>query len=113
MELQSLDRSNNIMTMLNKYPDHIPVIVERDPHCTTLPDIKNKKFFVTKTLSVGNFVYCVRNRLDINEKDAIFLFVDNTLPNPSDNLGAIYEKHKSEDQMLHCTYSSDSAYGFL
>lgn len=110
-EPENLDSNNTLEIIRQKHPDHVPIFVSKDTRCKDLPDISNKKFFVPKTLSIGNFVYCVRKRLEISEQQAIFLFVGNALPNPNESMGSLYEIHKTEDGILHCTYSSDTAYG--
>ncbi|KAI8006215.1 Autophagy-related protein 8C-like [Camellia lanceoleosa] len=45
-----------------KYPDRIPVIVERADRCD-IPDIDKKKYLVPADLTVGQFVYVVRRGL--------------------------------------------------
>ena len=108
IRLESLNTAEN---MMRNHPDHVPVIVEKDRRCHTLPEITNKKFCVPKILTVGNFIYCVRKRLSITESDAIFLFIDKTMPSPNETMGSLYSNHKSDDGILHCFYSSDTAYG--
>ncbi|CAK9161978.1 unnamed protein product [Ilex paraguariensis] len=62
-----------------KYPDRIPVIVERAER-SDMPDIDKKKYLVPADLSVGQFVYVVRRRIKLSPEKAIFIFVKNILP---------------------------------
>ena len=105
------DRLLQAENMIRAHPDHVPVIVERDPHCLDLPDITNKKFCVPKVLTVGNFIYCVRKRIQMQETDAIFLFIGKLLPSPNETMGSLYQMNRHDDGILYCTYSSDHAYG--
>ncbi|KAK9285512.1 hypothetical protein L1049_024706 [Liquidambar formosana] len=67
-----------------KYPDRIPVIVERAER-SDIPDIDKKKYLVPADLTVGQFVYVVRKRIKLSPEKAIFIFVKNILP-PTDML---------------------------
>jgi GABA(A) receptor-associated protein len=62
-----------------KYPDRIPVIVEKAEK-SDIPDIDKKKYLVPADLTVGQFVYVVRKRIKLSAEKAIFIFVKNTLP---------------------------------
>jgi len=48
------------MRIRAKYPDRIPVIVERAANRTAVPEIDKNKFLVPSDLSVGQFVYVIR-----------------------------------------------------
>ena len=43
-------RANEAQRILDKYPDRIPVIVEKDPRCKDIPDIDRKKYLVPDDL---------------------------------------------------------------
>ncbi|TQD70429.1 hypothetical protein C1H46_044034 [Malus baccata] len=62
-----------------KYPDRIPVIVEKAAR-SDIPDIDKKKYLVPADLNVGQFVYVVRKRIKLGAEKAIFIFVNNALP---------------------------------
>ncbi|CAA2972786.1 autophagy-related 8C [Olea europaea subsp. europaea] len=65
--------------MREKYPDRIPVIVEKAGR-SDVPDIDKKKYLVPADLCIGQFVYVVRKRIKLSAEKAIFVFVDNILP---------------------------------
>lgn len=96
--------------ILAKYPDRIPVIVEKN-HKGQVPDIDKCKFLVPIDLTVGQFVYVVRKRIKLAPEKAIFLFIKNTLPPTSQLMSAIYEEYKSEDGFLWVTYSGENTFG--
>ncbi|PWA38249.1 autophagy-related protein 8C [Artemisia annua] len=62
-----------------KYPDIIPVIVEKAER-SDIPDIDKKKYLVPADLTVGQFVYVVRKRIKLSAEKAIFIFIKNILP---------------------------------
>ena len=62
-----------------KYDDRIPVICER-ANKTDIPDIDKKKYLVPSDLTVGQFVYVIRKRIELPPEKAIFLFINNVLP---------------------------------
>ncbi|GMH07178.1 hypothetical protein Nepgr_009018 [Nepenthes gracilis] len=93
-----------------KYPDRIPVIVERAEK-TDIPDIDKKKYLVPADLTVGQFVYVVRKRIKLSPEKAIFIFVKNILPPTAAMMSAIYEENKDEDGFLYMTYSGENTFG--
>lgn len=45
-----------------KYPDRIPVIVEKAPN-SNLKDLDKKKYLVPSDLTIGQFYFLIRKRL--------------------------------------------------
>jgi GABA(A) receptor-associated protein len=94
----------------DKYPDRIPVIVEKSPK-SDIPDIDKKKYLVPADLTVGQFVYVIRKRIKLSAEKAIFIFVKNTLPPTAALMSTIYEQHKDDDGFLYITYSGENTFG--
>lgn len=99
------------MELLQKYPDRVPVILEKDTRCKTVPDIDKKKYLVPNDYTLGQFVYIIRKRLQLKASVAIFVFVDNILPSTSDTIAHLYAKHKHADHFLYITYSGENTFG--
>ncbi|CAN6712596.1 unnamed protein product [Malus baccata var. baccata] len=95
----------------DKYPDRIPVIVEKVER-SDIPNIDKKKYLVPADLTVGQFVYVIRKRIKLSAEKAIFIFVDNVLPPTGAIMSAIYEEKKDEDGFLYVTYSGENAFGY-
>ncbi|XP_058094631.1 autophagy-related protein 8C-like [Magnolia sinica] len=95
-----------------KYPDRIPVIVERAEK-SDIPDIDKKKYLVPADLTVGQFVYVIRKRMNLTPEKAIFIFVKNLLPPTAALMSAIYEDNKDPDGFLYMTYSGENTFGAL
>jgi GABA(A) receptor-associated protein len=94
----------------DKYPDRIPVIVEKAEK-SDIPDIDKKKYLVPADLTVGQFVYVIRKRIKLSSEKAIFIFVKNVLPPTAAMMSSIYEEHKDEDGFLYFTYSGENTFG--
>lgn len=93
-----------------KYPDRIPVIVEKIPQ-NPMPDIDKHKFLVPGDLTVGQFVYVIRKRLKLPPEKAIFIFVDNRLPLISELMSSLHKNYKDADGFVYISYSGESTFG--
>ncbi|EDM01734.1 rCG29981, isoform CRA_e [Rattus norvegicus] len=62
-----------------KYPDRVPVIVEKAPKAR-VPDLDKRKYLVPSDLTVGQFYFLIRKRIHLRPEDALFFFVNNTIP---------------------------------
>jgi GABA(A) receptor-associated protein len=93
-----------------KYPTRFPVIVEKDDK-TDVPDIDKKKYLVPSDLTVGQFMYVIRKRINLEPEKALFLFINNTLPPIAAMISQIYEQHKNEDGFLYVLYSGENTFG--
>jgi len=93
-----------------KYPDRIPVIVEKAPK-SRIRDLDKKKYLVPADLTVGQFYFLIRKRIHLRPEDALFFFVNNQIPPTSATMGQLYQDHHEEDQFLYIAFSEESTYG--
>ncbi|MCJ7637302.1 MAG: hypothetical protein MUO21_07415 [Nitrososphaeraceae archaeon] len=94
-----------------KYPDKIPLILERSD-ASHLPKIEKTKYLMQKDVTIGQFMFIVRKQIKINETESIFLLVNNHLvPATGATMGEVYEKHADKDGFLYITYSSQQTFG--
>ena len=93
-----------------KYPDRIPIIVEKHNN-SDIPQIDKKKYLVPNELTVGQFVYVIRKRIKLTADKAIFIFVNNNLPSTGSLMSQIYKEGKDMDGFLYVTYSSENTFG--
>jgi GABA(A) receptor-associated protein len=92
--------------ILTKYPDRIPVIVDRADGSE-----KTNKFLVPYDLTVGQFFYILRRKIGLESSQTLFLFFNNTLPQTSRLISDIYAELKAEDGFLYCRYQTESTFG--
>jgi GABA(A) receptor-associated protein len=95
-----------------KYPDKVPVFVTKaNINDNDIPNLPKNKFLVSRSLTVGNFIYIIRRNIKLPPEKAMFLFVGNTLPTTSSTINEIYGLYKGEDGTLRMTYTSESTFG--
>ena len=112
-----LERKAECARIRAKYPERIPVIVERQEDgpketSTSVPSMDRKKFLVPADLTIGQFVYIIRKRIRIAPEQAIFVFVHNTLPTVSSTVAQVYDERRDEDGFLYLVYSGERTFGF-
>ncbi|PNF39469.1 Gamma-aminobutyric acid receptor-associated protein [Cryptotermes secundus] len=93
-----------------KYPDRVPVIVEKAPKAR-IGDLDKKKYLVPSDLTVGQFYFLIRKRIHLRPEDALFFFVNNVIPPTSATMGSLYQEHHEEDFFLYIAYSDENVYG--
>ena len=71
-----LEESKRVM---EKYPERIPVIMEKSKTCKNVPDIDRVKFLVPKDIIISQFTFIIRKRINISAEKAIFIMMNNTL----------------------------------
>ena len=104
------ERKEEAARIKEKYPDRIPVIVEKS-NGAEIPDIDKNKFLVPSDLTVGQFIYVIRKRIKINHDKAIFIFVNNLIPSTNQPMSAVYDAHKDPCGYLYITYNTESTFG--
>ena len=84
------NRLNESKRIMNMYPDRLPIICERfEKASSDCPFIDKKKYLIPNDLTVGQFIYVIRNRLKLPPEKALFLFIDDTIPTTSQYLDLI------------------------
>ncbi|CAN6164879.1 unnamed protein product [Urochloa humidicola] len=104
------ERLQESTAMIASYPDRIPVIVERFSR-SNLPQIEKKKYLVPCDMPVGQFICILRSRLQLSPGTALFVFVNNTLPQTASLMGSVYDSYKDKDGFLYMCYSSEKTFG--
>lgn len=94
----------------SKYPERIPVIVEKKEN-SSIFDIDKNKFLVPNDLTIGQFVYVIRKRIKLPPETGIFIFVKNQIPQQSILMSTLYEESKDIDGFLYITYTGENVFG--
>lgn len=105
------ERKEESNKILIKYPDRRPVICEKLKTQKGLPEIDKKKYLVPFDLTVGQFIYVIRQRIKIKPEDSIFLFINNQIITGSSMMGVLYENYKENDGFLYITYAKENTFG--
>lgn len=93
-----------------KYPERIPVIVEKSSS-SDISQVDKQKYLVPNDLSVAQFIYVIRKRIELPQEQALFLFVNNTLPHSSSLMSQIYHDHVDDDGFLYVRYEGETTFG--
>lgn len=105
------ERKAEIDKIRKKYPEKVPVVVERAQYSTNVPEIDKNKFLVPEELTIGQFIFVIRKRIKLGPEQALFIFINNELPSTSTLMSHIYQKHKSDCGFLYVTYSGENCFG--
>ncbi len=97
--------------LLKKYPQKVPIILEKDPKCN-ITEIKKKKFLCPIRQTISHFNAIIRGSAELDPTEALFLLVNGNNSIIGDvSMGEIYKKNKDEDGFLYIVYSSELAWG--
>ena len=97
---------------MEKYPERIPIICEKG-NDSNIPGIDKTKYLIPKDLTVHQFTYVIRKRLNLNKEQALWLFVNGKYLVKGDTLmSQVYDKMKDPDGFLYISYSGENVYGF-
>ena len=107
------ERINESQRIMEKYPDRIPIICEKNINSNKTPSIDKTKYLVPYDLTIGQFLYVIRKRLHVQPETAIFLFITDKgiIPPSISFVNDIYQFHKDYDGFLYLTYSFENVFG--
>jgi len=101
-----------IQNIKSKYPNRVPVIVNKSKK-SNAPDIDKNKYLVPTDLTLGQFIYVIRKRMKISPEQAIFVFCKDTLPPTSMIMEELYNGYKNADEFLELTYNIENTFGSM
>tara|TARA_Y100000389_G_scaffold201575_2_gene244614 strand:- start:2906 stop:3253 length:348 start_codon:yes stop_codon:yes gene_type:complete len=101
------EESDNV---IEKYPDRIPIIVQK--HKTTdLPEVDKCKYLVPKSMSITQFSFIIRKRIKLEPSQAIFISINNKLVGSSKTISELYHEEKNDDGFLYIIYTGENTFG--
>jgi len=96
--------------ILQKYNNRVPIIILQD-NKSSLPKLDKIKYLVPNDITVAQFIFIIRKRISITPEEAIFVFVNETLPPSSYLMSLIYNEYKDEDGFLYLKITSENTFG--
>ena len=102
-------RLNESTKIIAKYPDRIPVICER--YTKRAPKLDRKKYLCPSDLTIGNFMYIIRQRMKLEPEKALYIFVGGSFVQCSSLLSTVYHHNKDDDGFLYVQYDIESTFG--
>ncbi|KAF6734189.1 Microtubule-associated proteins 1A/1B light chain 3C [Oryzias melastigma] len=105
-------RKQEVAGIKSKFPNKIPVIIERYDKEKFLPPLDKTKFLVPHELTMTQFVTIIRNRMALLPSQAFYLLINSSgLPSMSLTMAQVYRDHQDEDGFLYMTYASQEMFG--
>ena len=104
-------RSHESENIIKKYPNRIPVIVEKSKNCKNISDIDKNKYLVPDDMCINQFIYVIRKRLKLSSDKALFVFINDKIVPNTQILSQVYKDEKDEDNFLYINYASENTFG--
>ena len=105
------DRFLDSKRVLDKYCDRIPVICEKAYSQKELPDIDKCKYLVPIDFTLGQFMYIIRQRLQLRSDEALFFLISSSIHSSSTIISQLYDFHKDDDGFLYIQYCKENTFG--
>ena len=103
---------DELANILKKHPGKIPLYITKANNSTTpIPDIKKHKFLVPEEFTMANIQHTIRLWLKLKPEEAIFLFINNSIPPHGVSMIELYQRYMSRDGLLRITYTSENTFG--
>lgn len=93
--------------ILLKYKERVPIIAD----CKAGISIDKNKYIVPRDLTIGQFLYILKKRINIEPTQSIFLICNNILLINTETIASIYNKFKDEDGFLYICISLENTFG--
>ena len=98
--------------LLEKYPERVPVVIERSENSKHLTIIDKNKYLVPKDLTMSQLLWVIRKRMNIRIEQAVFLLSDTgTIFTSTELISSVYENNKNPDGFLYLEYSNENTFG--
>ncbi|KAL1501974.1 hypothetical protein ABEB36_007192 [Hypothenemus hampei] len=105
-------RKEEVMAIRTRFPNKIPVIVEKYWKEHQLPELNKSKFLVPQDITMAQFQSIIRNRMQMGQNQALYLLVnERSMLSLSLTLGQVYSEHAGPNGFLHITYASQEVFG--
>jgi len=105
------ERKNEYDRITSKYPDLVPVICER-MNDSNVPESQRRKYLVPRDITMGQFKYVIRKRIELLPDQALFVFVNQSVLAPANALVTdIHKANADEDGFLYMIYSGENTFG--
>lgn len=107
-------RKDNSAKVLHKYPDRVPVIIERIKSISTnVADLERTKYLVPYDTTIAFFAANIRKKVTLREGDSLFIFCGskNHIVSGSNTFQHLYLNYKDEDGFLYLLYSGENVFG--
>ena len=103
------ERVNESQTILKKYPDKIPVIINE---CSEeLRERVKRKMLLQTDMTVSQYMHSLRTKFNIKPEESVLIFVNGTFPTSTTLMSYLYDKHKDKDGFLYISVLKENVFG--
>lgn len=106
-----VDRRKEYEKLREKYPNRVAILISKAKR-SKLDQIDREKYLINEDMTVGQLVFFIRKRLKCSPSEAIFLFINGSIPSNTQLIKDIYEQYKSpDDGFVRIVYSEENTFG--
>jgi hypothetical protein len=106
------ERIKQSEAIIAKHINYIPVIVECDP---AIGVMRKQKFLVPQDVNCSHIIVAIRNQLKIDNSKSVFIFFNDTIICPTENVKQVYYKYLSTqndgDKFFHIYVTTENTFG--
>jgi GABA(A) receptor-associated protein len=103
------DRQKESAQVRAKYPNRCAVIVYTDD--SNLQPLDKYKYLVPEDITLAQFMSIIRKKTKLNKEQAMWLYIDNTMPTTSSTIATLYQDHVDEDGFLYIKMVGENVFG--
>jgi GABA(A) receptor-associated protein len=104
-------RKEESTQIINKFPDKVPVICEKDPK-SKINSILKTRYLIPKNYTVSQFSFLISKKITLTNEESFYLLANGiNAISGKDTMYEIYNKFKDEDGFLYITYTSELIWG--
>lgn len=92
-----------------KYPDRCPVIVYTDDK--NIGPLDKYKYLVPEDITLAQFMQIIRKKIKLDSKQAIWLYVGDSMPVTSITLNSLHNDSADEDGFLYIKLVGENVFG--
>ena len=107
------ERKKRSNSLLIKYSDKYPVILEKSKRDNYLPHMNKSKLLVSYDMTVSTILQLLKKNLNVNESTAIYIMVSdkNIMLSGAQSISYIYDNYKNDDGFLYLEYCTENFFG--
>jgi GABA(A) receptor-associated protein len=99
-----------VSALVKKYPTRVPVHINPASNDIFTADARFN-FLPEKDMPLGQFQMQIRSQIALAPQEAIFLFVENTIPSSSQTMSMIHSAFKDDIGVLNILVSKEETFG--
>jgi GABA(A) receptor-associated protein len=106
------ERQSEATRIRSRYTDRIPIICQKAKYANrACPTIDKTKYLIPADLTIGQFIWVIRTRLQIPQHKALFMFIDGVIPPVSKLISRIDTDHRDKDGFVYMYYNMENTFG--